>query len=268
MKIVMALRQFAAWEALAASYAAGEDIPPARYMPSESLPFFPEFLPACIEQWNSMFSVDFFTCRAELQRIARATLDDVADGIVLLRSEVLRHLPEGDFRLFFLDDDDWFAPDACARLACAGEEDVSVFPLFRLDAPPFTFVRQHLAASPVIGRALPCTYRYQTNNYGLHKRLTTPVMLDMLADHINASNTADRIGLCDAYHEVILSATNKTPVSVSVLMRIVKEGEQYRRHVELFVAAVRALEVPADADWLVAPIARTAALFEQALMKR
>jgi hypothetical protein len=263
--ILLVLRQFADWGRLAADCDSGREILPSRYMPRENLPFFPEFLPACITCWNQMFRVNFFACRAELQRIARTTWDNVAGGRVAMRAQALHDLPEGDFRLFFLDDDDWFAPDSCDRMACAGDEDVAVFPLFRLDAPPFTFVRDPGAACEVIGHAQPFTFRYQTNNYGLHRRLTTPAMLDMLADHIVASETADRIGLRDAYHDVILSATNKTPVSVSVLMRIVTEREDFRGHVEAFVKTLRGLQLPASALWMAKPVVKTAELFERAL---
>lgn len=263
--IVLALRQSPDWPTLAADYAMGQQVAPRRYLPGHDVPFFPRQIAGCISRWNAIFAVDFFACRAELQRIARATLDAVDRAVVSRREEVLQNLPAGAFRLFFLDDDDWFAPDSCTRLACTGQEDVAVFPLVRLDAPVTTFVPGNAHFSATIGLPQAFTFRYQTNNYGLHKRLTTPAMLDMLADHATASETADRIGLADAYHDVILSVTNKTPVSASVLMRIDDDVAAFRRHVARFAAALRDLDLPEDAGWMRVPIGQTARLFERAL---
>jgi hypothetical protein len=167
--------------------------------------------------------------------------------------------------LFFLDDDDWFAPDTVARIAGAGDEDVAVFPLLRLDAPAFTFVRQLAPASPVIGFPARFSHRYQTNNYGLHPRLCSPDRLVRLADHITASAEAEGMGLRDAYHDVLVSVTNKTPVSASVLARITSDPASFRQHVAGFVAALRGLRLPAHAAWMAVPIGRTADLFARAL---
>jgi hypothetical protein len=179
--------------------------------------------------------------------------------------DILGHIPPDDFRLFFVDDDDWFAPDTADRLACAGDEDIAVFPLPRLDAPVITFAHTGTPPDAILGEAHAFTFRYQTNNYALHPRLTTPAMLNMLADHASASATASRIGLRDAYHPVIVSATNKTPVSASVLMRIAEEGEAYRRHVKGFVTHLRNLYIPKGANWMREPIAATTNLFSRAL---
>jgi len=265
MAVVFALRQSPDWPTLAADHARSLKIAPHRYMPAQDIPFFPGWLPGCIARWNELFGVNFFACRAELQRIARATLNTVEGACVAPRADVLRHLPEGDFRLFFVDDDDWFAPDSGARMACAGDEDVAVFPLLRLDSPIVTFVPAGIQSRQVIGLPQTFTFRYQTNNYGLHRRLTTPAMLTMLADHADASATADRIGLTDAYHDVMLSVTNKTPVSASVVMRIVDDAGAFRRHVEAFVRALRDLHLPADSSWMAHPIRQTADLFQRAL---
>jgi hypothetical protein len=267
MALVFALRQSPDWPTLAADHANGLDIAQHRYMPTQDIPFFPAWLPACIDRWNALFSVNFFACRAELQRIARATLNAVAGACMAPRAEVLHHLPAGDFRLFFVDDDDWFAPDSLTRLSCAGDEDVAVFPLLRLDSPVVTFVPAGIQSRQVIGLPQNFTFRYQTNNYGLHRRLTTPAILDMLADHADASATADRIGLTDAYHDTLLSVTNKTPVSASVLMRITKDPAAFRQHVEAFVSALRTLDVPPHAHWMAHPIRQTIDLFQRALQK-
>jgi hypothetical protein len=90
-------------------------------------------------------------------------------------------------------------------------------------------------------------------------------MLDMLADHADASTAAARIGLTDAYHDTLLSVTNKTPVSASVLMRIVDDPGAFRRHVEAFVHALSALDLPPRERWMATPMRQTADLFNRAL---
>ena len=264
-QIVLVVRRSPDWRALAGDHARGSPVAPARYMPAEHVPAFPDQIAACIARWNTLFHVDFFSCRAALRDIARTTLDAVADAMVLTREDLPHRLPERRYRLFFLDDDDWFAPDTCARLACVGAEDVAVFPLLRLDVPVFTFVRELARDSPVIGVAGRFSDRYQTNNYALHPRICTQAALPLMADHIAASQAADRIGLHDAYHDVMVSVTNKTPVAASVVMRIVEDEAAFRDHVAAFVGALRDLTLPPHAAWMAEPIGRTAALFAQAL---
>jgi hypothetical protein len=153
MRPVFVLRRSPDWSALAAASASGTTVAPDLYVPAETVPSFPARIARCIERWDATYRVGFFACRAELRAIARATLDAVDGALTLSREDAPTRLPAENFRLFFLDDDDWFAPDAGARIACAGQEDVSVFPLLRLDAPVFTFVRERTSHSPVIGLA-------------------------------------------------------------------------------------------------------------------
>ncbi len=264
-QIVLVVRRSPDWRALAADLAQGLPVAPARYVPAERVPAFPDHIAACIARWNTLFHLDFFSCRAALQDIARTTLDAVADAVVLTREDLPDRLPERRYRLFFLDDDDWFAPDTCARLGCVGAEDVAVFPLLRLDVPVFTFVREVGRGSPVIGLPARFSDRYQTNNYALHPRICTQAGLPMMADHIAASQAADRIGLHDAYHDVMVSVTNKTPVAASVVMRIVEDEAGFRDHVAAFVRVLHDLTLPPHAAWMADPIQRTAALFARAL---
>ena len=263
--IVLALRQSPDWSTLARDHGNGDVIDPARYVPPHSVPAFPDHIQACIAGWNAAFGVDFFTCRAELQAIARKTLDAVEGGLVLPREALAECRPASPFRLFFLDDDDWFAPDTAARMADVGDEDVAVFPLLRLDATVFTFVRELRRTSPIIGFPNRFSHRYQTNNYALHERLCTPECLALLSDHITASAEADRRGLRDRYHDVMVSATNKTPVSASVIARLPSDPAAFRQLVCGFVSSLRGLSLPDHAAWMHDPIQRTADLFVRAL---
>jgi hypothetical protein len=170
-------------------------------------------------------------------------------------------VPGGNYRLFFLDDDDWFAPDTSARLAGVSDEDVAVFPLLRLDVPLLTFIRQWTFLSKGIGQPNRFSHRYQTNNYALHPRLCVPGMLGAMSDHMEASDEADRLGLRDAYHETMVSVTNKSPASASVITKLLEEDTQFRSHVDAFAGVPRRLVLPPHARWMRQPIARTADLF-------
>ena len=262
--VVLALRQSPDWAALAADYRSGRVIDAARYVPASPVPTFPDTIEMCIAAWNASFHVDFFTCRAALQAIARRTLDAVRGGTVLTREQWRECLPNGPFRLFFLDDDDWFAPDTVARMAAVGDEDVAVFPLLRLDAKPFTFVRALRPGSPVIGFPNRFSHRYQTNNYALHSRVCTPPGLASLSDHITASEEAVRLGLKDRYYDVMVSATNKSPVSASVIYRLPDDPLAFRGLVRDFVTSLRGLRLPDHSAWMREPIDETADLFARA----
>lgn len=262
---VFALRQSPDWPGMAEDYAAGRAVAPDRYMPPASVRYFPANIPACIEAWNASYSVDFFTCRAQLRRIARATLDAVAGAVVLPADDLPARLPEGDFRVFFLDDDDWFAPDTAARIAAVAEEDISVFPLPRLDAPVFMFCRRPPGPGTAVGRPVRFALRLHTNNYALHPRLCTAALLPEFADHHTASETAARLSLSEAYYEPLLSATNKSPASASVIEHLPANPAEFRQRVERFVAALRQLSLPSCAAWMEQPVHETACLFERAL---
>lgn len=262
-RVIFVIRRSPDWRALAAAHARGAAIDPKAYLPATEVPDFPATTAASIARWNARFAIDFFACRAALTDIARATLDAVADAAIV----PVERVPDvaSGARIAFLDDDDWFAPDAAQQMAQAGEADVAVFPLLRLDVPVFTFARQVTPASPIIGLASRFHTRYQTNNYALHARLATPSCLAVLSDHITASAAADAMGLNDVYCDTMLSVTNKSPVAASVVARILADEDRYVAHVGAFVASLRGLVLPEHAGWMRLPIERTAALFAAAL---
>ena len=264
-RVVLVVRQSPDWDALAADHARGLRIAPSRYLPPQSVMFFPAHIEACIARWNASYGVDFFTCRARLRAIARKTLEAVPDAVILTYADIPHRIPRGDFRLFFVDDDDWFAPDAAARIEGVGDADVAVFPLPRLDVPVFTFCRGSPPPGVAVGAPVPAPMRYMTNNYGLHPRLCGTAEVLSMADHGAACAEGDRRGLRDDYVETVVSATNKTPASASVVERIIADGAQFHRHLEAFVAGLDTLSLPPHAGWMREPVRRTAELFLQAL---
>lgn len=69
-----------------------------------------EFLPK-LERWNATFTLPYHRFRHEVAEIARLCLSRVAGAEVRPWPEI----PDGSVVLP-VDDDDWFAPDAVARL--------------------------------------------------------------------------------------------------------------------------------------------------------
>ena len=259
-RVILVVRQSPDWDALAIDHARGVEIDPARYLPPKTVQF-PPSVDAAIARWNALYPVDFFTCRAVLRNIARANLAAVSESLVLGFADLPHALPSSGYRLFFLDDDDWFAPDTARRLAGVGDEDVAVFPLPRLDAPTFTFCRQPPGAGVAVGRSGRAPMRFMTNNYGLHPRMCATRDVLAFADHHAASKEADRQELTDAYHDVVVSATNKTPVSASVIQHILTDKEKFQRHVQAFVAGLERLALPPGAAWMREPVRLTVDLF-------
>ena len=150
-------------------------------------------------------------------------------------------------------------------MAGVANEDVAVFPLLRLDTSVFTFVREVRRGSPVIGAPNRFSHRFQTNNYALHDRLCTPAGLAGLSDHITASSEADRLGLQDRYHDVMVSVTNKSPASASVVARLPSDPAAFAGIVRAFVGSLRGVVLPGHATWMAEPIRRAANLFERVL---
>lgn len=269
-RLVFAIRQSPDWHALAEDHAAGRPIDPARFVPPGAIPSFPADVAELIVLWNATFATDFFRVRAVLKDIARGTLAAIDGATVLEARSLPASLPERgarDWLLFFLDDDDWFAPDTLARIGgqIVGDEDVAVFPLVRIDVRSFTFLRAIEPGTTVVGLASRFATRYQTNNYALLPRACRARHLAGLQEHLDASEYATRAGLRDRYYDVLISATNKAPASASILHRLREDPVAFRAYVIQFVAHLRGLALPHAAGWMRPPLERTVALLEAAL---
>jgi len=264
-RVVLALRQSPDWWSLALAYARGVTIRPEQFLPHHPIPTFPPGIERYIDLWNATFALDFFTVRAALKDIAHATRSAVAGAILLNAADLPNFLPADPFRVFPHDDDDWFAPDTAARLRGTGAEDVSVFPMPRIGVPPVTFARQTSGQGQCVGSPTPRPHRYHTNNYALHPRLCVDPTLRVLIEHKDASAAADALGLIDCYHDVMVSATNKTPVAASVMEMLPLDAGAFRREVGRFVAMARTLVLPDAAAWMAEPLSRTSDLFTRVM---
>lgn len=259
------MRQSPDWHALARDHARGVTIEPDRFLPREPIPTFPPGIENYVRLWNATFRVDFFAVRAALKDIARATNEAVVGVVLLDAAELPNGLPNSPFRVFFHDDDDWFAPDMAAHVAATGAEDVAVFPLPRIGLPAATFVRSMTRNSQIVGMPSRPAHRYHTNNYGLHPRLCIAPTIRVMVEHKDASAAADALGLIDCYYDVIVSATNKTPVAASVMESMALDADAFRNRVRDFVGMARALPLPPGAAWMAESLRMTRELFERAL---
>ena len=269
-RIVFVRRQSPDWALLAADHEAGRPINPDRYEPKTDIPGFPPDITACIHAWNNQFGLNFFRVRQRLKQISEASLAPINQHVIIEENELTR-LPalagNAQALVFFFDDDDLFAPDMFMRLARLDltQTDIHVFPLVRLGIPVFTFVRAHAPARTVIGIRRDFGFRFQTNNYGLSSQIACGPHAPHLKDHVLGSTYATQAGLGDAWCDVLVSATNKTPCSANTIGQLLLDASGYRAFVQDYVATLRGLTIPPEEAWLHEPIAAAAALFSEVL---
>lgn len=267
MKIAFVMRQSPDWGVLAADYEAGGQIDPCRYKPQPDLPGFPPRIEESIAAWNQRFELNYFRCRQRLKEITLGLMAGMPDSELLAQSSLAagaETLRNSRTLLFYMDDDDWFAPDIRERLQGLdlGDIDVAVFPLVRIGQPVYTFIRQAEPARIVIGERLNFRFRYQTNNYGVVLERMAPDSWAALKDHSDASRYADLHNLTDGYFDRIISATSKTPCSATALATVLKLQKHSAAIVRRYVDALRATAIPDGVSWLRAPLRQTVELFD------
>ncbi len=166
--------------------------------------------------------------------------------------------------VFFFDDDDLFAPNMFELLSNVdfGQCDVAVFPLIRLAENIGTFIRPGHPARLVVGGREDFRHRYHTNNYGISRIAVTEHLINM-KDHMHASAYADEQEFTDAYFDILISATNKTPCSAQHIGRLPSHMHQYRAFIRRYVENLGQLKVPRELDWLSEPLSATIRLFAE-----
>lgn len=269
---VFALRSAPDWAQLDADYSAGHTVDPAAYVPEVLVPSFPSNIVECIGAWNATFRLNYFHMRSELSRIATQSRaanhgaasiasGDLQDFLASATAERRRAA------IFFCDDDDWFCPDLLERVAALdwSQPTIKVFPLLRLAAETFTFARRGAPCAEVVGRRQDFHFRFQTNNYAIPASAAFIPLLPELSDHIWGSTAADQLGLVDEYFDMIVSATNKTPCSASVIPQLLKGRPAFIRLVESYVQSLRLVQLTPETAWCAEPVNASAALFEAAL---
>jgi hypothetical protein len=264
-RLVFVTRQSPDWQSLAADYAAGTPIDPARFIPPIPVPGFPENLAELIGLWNSRMGIDFFNCRAALKRITDDSIAKIPGALRLSYEIAHERIRRGDnCMVFFHDDDDWFAPDMAERVPIT-DSDVCVFPLVRLQGPDtLTFVHPAMPARLIVGRRENSRMRYLSNNYGIMGRACDAETLFAMKDHVLASRYANVRCLRDTYTDQIVSATAKTPVAASMLKKFLFSPKQARIEIRRYVLGLRALQIPDGLDWIAARVPILIDLFSQA----
>lgn len=266
-RVVFVLRQSPDWAELARDHEAGLPVSPSRYRPPGFIEGFPGNIEEWIRSWNELFPVNFFRCRQILKDVAVGLLRSVDRAVVLSESDVST-LPSvignRNFLLFFLDDDDWFAPDTFARIARLDlrGRPVAVFPLVRFDTSTFTFVRASESARTLVGARQDFHFRFQTNNYALGRSLALSGDLLRMKDHVEASRFADSAGIEDTYFpDVVISATNKTPASASRLPGLLADPSKSRSRLRDYVRNLEELSIPDELGWCESALRATIGLF-------
>jgi hypothetical protein len=265
--IVFVRRQSPDWRALMRDHEAGAMVDPSRYRPPSDVPGFPGDTVGCIEVWNRTLSVNFFRCRHILKQISDQTVSLVPNSICI-DDDRLGELPElvgaSRFLLFFFDDDDWFAPHTFERLEALDLDqcDIAVFPLPRLGDDIITFIRPAAGARIIVGSRVDCTFRFQTNNYGISNRLALSDHLPNLRDHMLASEYVAKLNIRDPYYDVLISVTNKTPCSASSLDRLRDDPGEYRASIRRYVENLERLPLPRELAWMASPIGETVKLLK------
>ena len=266
-QIVFVRRRSPDWQGLASHYEAGLPIDPSSYKPEVKVRGFPDDIVGCIRIWNETFPVNFFRCRAVLKEISELTVCQVQNSIILTE-ERIDELPAITNRsrsmVFFFDDDDLFAPSMFGLLSEVdfSQCDVAVFPLIRLAENIGTFIRPGHPARLIVGGRENFRHRYHTNNYGIGSIAVTDHLINM-KDHMHASTYADQQEFTDAYFDILISATNKTPCSAQHLGRLPSRMHEYRAFIRRYVQNLGRLKVPQELDWLHEPLNATIRLFAE-----
>ena len=269
-QLVFVTRQSPDWQTLAEDFAQGHYIDPSRFRPAQSIPGFPPNVVELIDSWNTHLSLDFFSCRSQLQKIADDTIAQIAGAQRFSYDQInSTSLENENYVVFFHDDDDWFVPNMSTILSqiSAVNYDICVFPLIRLWTDTFTFVRHGQNAQMVVGRKQDFHFRYQSNNYGLNGRICDGATLLAMKDHVLASDYANKRAFRDVYLDQIIGVTAKTPCAASMLPSVFCEPNKARDHIRCYVDALGTLTIPTELGWVGDRVKCLIELFSRVLSK-
>jgi hypothetical protein len=269
--VVFALRNAPPWKELDACYEKEGKVVSNLYLPQITVPHFPNNIAHCVDAWNKSYAINYFKVRSMLAEIAASTRNE-NEGSMTIRVEELENYlknltPKTRAAIFFTDDDDWFHPKVLEIINSLNweNEKINVFPLIRFDTDVSTFVREGESCETLVGFQKKCHFRFQTNNYSVPNTPYFSSILPELFDHITASSTAEKLGVNDQWHDVILSATNKSPCSATILPGILKNKDEFSDVVRRYVETIRNIHLPDKASWCGGYLEEAALLFEEVL---
>jgi hypothetical protein len=267
-QIIFVVRRSPDWQGLAADYDAGLPIDPARYRRAD-VPGFPTDIVACVREWNAVFRVNFFRCRQVLTEISEHALRQIGNAVIMSQDqidELPKIVKESQVSLlFFLDDDDLFAPETFELLSDTdfSQCEIATFPLVHIGEYVYTFVRSGYPARLIVGEREDIRYPLQTNNYGISSRIALSEHLTHLQDHARGCDYADRRNIGDTYFDIVISGTNKTPCSASTIGGLLSSQQQYRDYIRRYVEGLGRLKIPRELDWMTKPLSETMMLFAE-----
>jgi hypothetical protein len=268
-RIVFCRRQSPPWQLLSRQFGATGHVAPELYEPAEDIPGFPPNIEELVSTWNELFGVNFFECRYILKAIAGAALAKVHRAVIVDWEELNSWRRHEHDLVFFVDDDDWFCPhtlDLVGGEATSGAHAIT-FPLVRLGLDTYTFVPKDEAAKVIVGRRQDFYSTFQTNNYALNARLWSGADLLRMKDHLLGTQYFDEHALSKVHIDNIVSVTNKTPASVSILPGVI-DAEAFANYIRQYVENLRQIELPPTFDWAQSSLKATVALFEAVLRSR
>lgn len=260
--VLLIRRQSPDWTLLSNDYYHGRTIDPQRFIPDHEISGFPQNIATLIGNWNDRFAIDFFTYRAILEDLSLKSAKAVEHARVFEFADldaIVHQTQREECFAWFHDDDDFFSPNLShltdSLPETQGLPDVLVTPLIKIGHKTFTFARDGLKPDYTLGKLRPHSYRYQTNNYGIHSRhLRSAAQIIALKDHIAGSAEADRLQFVDGLLPSVISATVKTPASASSLPLTLANEEAVQKHFAVFLDTLEGISLPTELEWIAKPI--------------
>src|SRR5581483_11384155 len=179
--------------------------------------------------WDAALSIDYRNFRHAMQQIALASITTCADS-TLVSSLDVNALNDEDL-VYFIDDDDWVAPDLFKALRSWPLHDGFLWGSIRVGFGPVTIQK----------RAFDKTV--YTNNYCVTGRLLRRLGIEPLFEHFNAQTAFDAGSFSVKRIERYLSCANKHPCCT---MNI-KFNPAFDFHADM-AAILRGLSAPIDEE--------------------
>lgn len=167
----------------------------------------PSFRPK-FDAWNDTFTLPYAVFRQRLKSIAESNLARV-DGAILARID---EVPPGNI-LLPVDDDDWIAPDAAARLSQAHDPRADGY-LWRRELLEHRSLETELRRR--VARMLGRGERYlcKTNNYGV---ASAPSLVPLALNHVHASEYFEAHAASIVRLDAVLAVQNRNMASQTAL---------------------------------------------------
>lgn len=186
-----------------------------------------------IRNWNTTFSLNYFTFKEKIKALAANNLKEVKNINLFINKP--EELPNTEFNLLPIDDDDWFHPDIFSFLL--PQADVYYW--------PHTFINQNCNIKELkgIGRKI-YTNNFAITNQGYEKLKSSQI--DITRDYSifsgGAINQLLKLNISSEFINRPLNVANKSPSSFSILMKV-------NNLIEYVKSFDKEVEVTSDLEW-------------------